>query len=222
MDFWYSKDKWVAFIFWQLWTFADIKCQQPNKITLKPQQKQHKSEFFHALVAPKLLSLPLGPTLASREWSCTIRSSLTVGSWLAETRIWNNIPVPPLEINTPILRPLPVTQNKTVFFFTSCQTLRVIIWPLRKTNTNYSPTVNSSLRIHKMFKVVWTSWVFWRKHTAHLLNQAHGYYAGIIWLEVHLGCAVCRQEQHLIARFPTAGFFLGFCFQVFQQWAGNI
>lgn len=117
MDLWYSKDKWVAFIFWQLWTFADIKCQQPNKITLKPQQKQHKSEFFHALVAPKLLSLPLGPTLASREWSCTIRSSLIVGSWLAETRIWNNIPVPPLEINTPILRPLPVTQNKTVFFF---------------------------------------------------------------------------------------------------------
>lgn len=116
MDLWYSQDKWVAFIFWQLWTFADIKCQQPNKITLKPQQKQHKSEFFHALVAPKLLSLPLGPTLASREWSCTIKSSLIIGSWLAETRIWNNIPVPPLEINTPILRPLPVTQNSFVFF----------------------------------------------------------------------------------------------------------
>lgn len=211
MDLGYSKYKWAAFIFWQPWTFADIKCQLHNKTTLKP----HKYDFFfHSLIAPKRLSLPFGPTLASREWSCTIRSSLIVGSWLAETRIWNNIPVPPFEINTPILRPLPVTQNKTVFF-KSCQTLRVIIWPLRKTNTNYSPTVNSSLRIHKMFKVVWTSWVFWRKHTTHSLSQAAGYYAGIIWLEVHLCCAVCRQEQHLLPRFPTAGSCKSFFFFFF-------
>lgn len=57
--------------------------------------------------------LPLGPTLASKEWSCTISSSLSVDSWLAVTRIWNNIPVPPLEINTPTLRPLPKTENNT-------------------------------------------------------------------------------------------------------------
>lgn len=56
--------------------------------------------------------LPFGPTLASSEWSCNMSSSLGGDSLLAEIRIWNNIPVPPLETNTPTLRPLPNTEKK--------------------------------------------------------------------------------------------------------------
>lgn len=51
--------------------------------------------------------LPLGPTLASSKWSCSMSSSLGIVSLLAVTNRWNNIPVPPIETNTPTLRPLP-------------------------------------------------------------------------------------------------------------------
>lgn len=40
-------------------------------------------------------------------------SSLGGNSLLAPIRIWNNIPVPPLDTNTPTLRPLPIDRKQT-------------------------------------------------------------------------------------------------------------
>lgn len=61
--------------------------------------------------AKKRSYIPLRPTLASNEWSCSMSSSLGGNSLLALIKTCNKIPVPPLDTNTPTLRPLPTTEK---------------------------------------------------------------------------------------------------------------